>query len=110
MIVSRTVERRFRRDQRGLFCSVSNPSQSIADLLHIAQSNYLRDVSPEQKIERPGNYDSQLFSQTWELQEIHRSPQPPCDETGKFHSAYHRHASVMTNSCQQSECFESKWL
>jgi hypothetical protein len=50
MIVSRTVERRFRRDQRGLFCSVSNPSQSIADLLHIAQSNYLRDVSPEQKI------------------------------------------------------------
>ena len=88
----------------------SNPSQSIAELLHIAQSDYLRDVSPEEKIERPGDYDSKLFSQTRKLQQIDLPPKPPGNETGKLHSEYHRHASVMTNSGQQSEGFESKWL
>jgi hypothetical protein len=54
MIVSRNVECRFRRDQRRLFCSVSNPSQSIAELLHIAQSDHLFDLSAEQKIQQIG--------------------------------------------------------
>src|SRR4029453_5507701 len=110
LIAIRSVERRFGRDQRRLFCSLSNPRQPIVELLHIAQSDYLRDVPPEEQIERPGNYDSQLFGQTRQLQQINRSPKPPCDETGKLHSEYHGHASVMTNSCQQSERFESKRL
>jgi hypothetical protein len=42
----------------------SNPSQSIADLLHLAHSDYLRDVSPEEKIERPGNHDTQLLAES----------------------------------------------
>src|SRR4029453_1029073 len=70
IIVSRNVEFRFRCQQRGWFCSRSNPSQSITELLHIPQSDYLRDVSPEEKIERPRDYNSQLFCQTRKLQQI----------------------------------------
>jgi hypothetical protein len=70
LIAIRSVERRFRRDQRRWFCSLSNPSQSITELLHIAQSDYLRDVSAEEKIERPSDYNSQLFRQTRKLQQI----------------------------------------